>query len=251
MTTTMTEPAAATTQPRSPWRAVLRSSAAATIVLAIAHQWLNRFFGISLVALAVLTTVGLLLEFNRRRAGTLLLAGTSVLFLAVHAFILVLTVRHVELAETFITVSGLVVALALMLIAAIQTLRSSQNTQQRSARTATVVAVGVGTLWAAAGVYSLTVRMHIDDVRPVPGELVVDVSDAPASAPSIEVAAGEAVVFHNLDDSPLLIESARAGLGLAVPAHYSRRVTLDLDPGTYRYTIDGPDKRITGTLTVR
>ena len=248
-TITMTEPAA--TQAQSPWRAVLRTSAAATIVLAIADQWLNRFFGISLVALAILTAVGLLLEFNRRRAGTLLLAGTSVVFLAFHAFILVLTVRYVELAETFITVSGLVVALALTLLAAIQTLRSSQNTPQRSTRTAAVVAVGVGTLWAGAGVCSLTLRMHIDDVRPVPGELVVDVSDAPSIAPSIEATAGEAVVFHNLDDSPLLIQSARAGLGLAVPAHYSRRVRLDLDAGTYSYTIDGPDKRITGALTVR
>ena len=251
MTTTTTEPAPAATQPRPPWRTVLRTSAAATVVLAIAHQWLNRFFGISLVALAVLTAVGLVLELNRRRAGTLLLAGTSVVFLSLHAFILVLTVRYVELAETFITVSGLVVALALTLIAAIQTLRSSPTAQQRPARTATVIAIGLGSLWAAAGVFSLTLRMNIDDISPEPGELVVEVSDAPARAPSIEVAADEAVVFHNLDDSPLIIESAGAELRLAVPAHHSRRVVLDADAGIYRYTIDGPDKRITGRLTVR
>ena len=34
------------------------------------------------------------------------------------------------------------------------------------------------------------------------------------------------------------------------PSPLQPAVDLDLDDGTYRYTIDGPDKRITGTLTV-
>jgi hypothetical protein len=93
--------------------------------------------------------------------------------------------------------------------------------------------------------------MDIENVQPGPGDVVVDVSDGPPTAPNLDLQPGPtSVVFHNLDDSPLLIESTAGHLQIAIPAHYSRRVDLDLDDGTYRYTIDGPDKRITGTLTV-
>lgn len=93
--------------------------------------------------------------------------------------------------------------------------------------------------------------MKIDNVEPFPGDVVIDVSDGPPTAPNVSLQPGRtSVVFHNLDDSPLLIESTERHLRLGIPAHYSRRVNLDLDAGTYPYSIDGPDQQITGTLTV-
>jgi hypothetical protein len=247
-TATSNAPATVTRPALNPWRRVLRLAAAATIVLSVAHQWLNRFFGISLVALAVLLAVGLLLDLSQRRAGPVLLAATSLLFLVLHVAILVLVLRYVDIAETFITVWGLVVGLSLTLAAAIQTLRSHSHSTNRSA---TVVAIVACAAWVAVGAYSLAARMDIENVQPGPGDVVVDVSDGPPTAPNLDLQPGPtSVVFHNLDDSPLLIESTAGHLQIAIPAHYSRRVDLDLDDGTYRYTIDGPDKRITGTLTV-
>lgn len=143
MTAATINPSAHDTVTPTPWRRLLRIAAAATIVLSVAHQLLNRFFGISLVALAVLFGVGLLLDFSRRRAGPVLLAATSLLFLVVHVAVLVMTLHYVDIAETFVTVAGLVVGLSLTLIAAIQTLRSREPVIHRTTRAATVVAFGL------------------------------------------------------------------------------------------------------------
>ena len=183
-TATSNAPATVTGPAFNPWRRVLRVAAAATIVLSVAHQWLNRFFGISLVALAVLLAVGLLLDLSQRRAGPVLLVATSLLFLVLHIAILVLVLRYADIAETFITVWGLVVGLSLTLAAAIQTLRSHGDSTDRSTRTATVVAIVACGAWAAVGVYSLAERMDIENVQPGPGDVVVDVSDRPKRPPT-------------------------------------------------------------------
>ncbi len=251
MTAATINPAAHDTSTPTPWRRLLRIAAAATIMLSVAHQLLNRFFGISLVALAVLLAVGLVLDLSRRRAGPVLLAATSLLFLAVHVAVLVMTLHYVDIAETFVTVSGLVVALSLTLVAAIQTLRSQGPATRRTTRTATVIAIAALAAWAFAGTYSVVQRVQIDNVEPSPGDVVIDISDRQPTGPDVSLQPGRtSVVFHNLDDSPLLIESTEAHLRLGIPAHYNRRVNIDLDAGTYPYSIDGPDQRITGTLTV-
>ena len=137
----------------------------------------------------------------------------------------------------------------------------SPQPSRRSAHTATrrdrstrrsVVAIGLCGVGRRRRRTPSPLRMDIENVQPGPGDVVVDVSDGPPTAPNVDLPAGPNVrrlpqprrqpAAHRVD--------RRTSADRRSQPTTAGASTLDLDDGTYRYTIDGPDKRITGTLTV-
>ncbi len=228
--------------PLDPWHLLLRISAVSTIAFSVAHQVLGRFFGISLAVLGVLLAIGLVLDLLGKGAARWWFLVVGVLFFVLHAFVMTLVAKHPEGAESFITVVGLTVGLAVILVAATMTGR-----QPHLARWVGIAAVAV---WVAATGYSVPARLAIHDDAARAGEAVIELRDGMAALPVIAIPSRGTVVLHNADNSPLFVDAGRVGIHVYLPPHYRRRVRASAAMGSSSYTVDGPDARMKGTIIV-
>jgi plastocyanin len=117
----------------------------------------------------------------------------------------------------------------------------------RAARPTAAVAIGVAVACAAfAGIATVSTT---SDPR-VAGDIVIDVRNM--VYPDVTLTAGANVLFidnHDLVRHTLLIEGT--DIAAEIPGTTSRRITVDLAPGTYRYICDVPGHEgMRGTITV-
>ena len=200
-----------------------------------------------LVVFALLYGVGAWLTRGGGRAGTIMLAVLSLLFLASNAPF-VLPALAVPASTVDFVMSGLLVVLALTnLVAAIAALRSTST----GARAGLVGRASVA-LMLMVIVVAVIGRVTYDSPPAQTGDIEIATQDFEFSTDVIEAEGGEVSVFIDNKDSALhTFTVEELDVDVAVPGGSTARVTFDAAAGSYEFICVPHESEMKGTLEVR
>ncbi len=151
------------------WIWLLRLAAVALALSAVLQQLVGRFFGPSLVVVAVVMTAGVLLAHRSPRAVAATLGAVAVLNLVLHAFMFAILVEGVGMGVVYSLNLLDVLASVLLLAASIPVLRRQAEATATPGR----LAAAAGVVWVLATVLTVSLYLTRDTVEPATGEPVL------------------------------------------------------------------------------
>jgi plastocyanin len=177
----------------------------------------------------------------------ILVAVLVVLDVAGSSRFLVANIQHPESMLSFLVDAFSMIASAAVLAGVAVALRSGDPSGSR--RRIALVAGVLATVAVVASVTAAT-RVSADPVQP--GDVEVTVSRFQFPDTVTVPAAGAVLWIDNRDPVRHTLVVDGTAVHVELPASTSRRVTVDLTPGTHRYFCDVPGhERMEGTLHVR
>ena len=200
-----------------------------------------------LIVIAVLYGVGVWLTRRGGRAGTIMLAVVSILFLGLNAPFIV-PAMSVPASTVDFVMTGLLVVLALSnLVSAIAASRgSSTGARAALAGRATVALMLLVVAVAVIG------RVTYDSPAARSGDIEIAAQDYEFSTNVIEADGGEVSVFIDNKDSALhTFTVGELDVDVAIPGGSTARVTFDATAGSYEFICIPHESDMNGTLEVR
>jgi plastocyanin len=199
-----------------------------------------------LVALPVLMLGALALRRSRRRWGTIAAGVLGLAAVLGNAPFMIDDLSHPADAPLQFAVSLLMLVAVIVIIAgAIGSLRSWAATRVRPVLGAGAAVVVLGAV--AAGVFAA----GADSDAAEDGDVTLQTKDIEFAPETITVASGGGVFVENDDLVRHTFTVEETDVDLSIPAGVSRRVDIDLEPGTYEFVCDVPGHEdMEGTLVV-
>ena len=200
-----------------------------------------------LIVIAVLYGVGVWLTRRGGRAGTIMLAVVSILFLGLNAPFIV-PAMAVPASTVDFVMTGLMVVLALSnLVSAIAASRaSSTGARAGLAGRATVALMLLVVAVAVIG------RVTYDSPAVQSGDIEIAAQDYKFSTNVIEADGGEVSVFIDNKDSALhTFTVEELDVDVAIPGGSTARVTFDATAGSYEFICIPHESDMNGTLEVQ
>lgn len=228
------------------WRILTVWTGMATAVAILVFMALIGAIIPPLIAFALLYGVAVWLTRRGGRAGTIMSAVLSFLFLGSNAPFIVPSLSVPASTIDFV-MSGLVVVLALSnLISAIATLRRSST----GARAGLMGRATVALLLVVAAI-AIVGRVTYDSPPAQAGDIELTAQDFEFSASTIESENGEISVFVDNKDSALhTFTVEELDVDLQVPGGSTARITFDAPAGSYEFICVPHASEMKGTLEI-
>lgn len=249
-TSTKLPPTRSTTTPDWIW--LLRVAALTLAVSAVLQQLAGRFFGPSLVAVAVVMTGGAVLARRSPRAVAGTLGAVAVLNLVLHAFMFAILVEGVGMGVVYSLNLLDVLASVLLVAASVPVLR--RRPTQGSA-TPGRCAAAAGVVWLLATVLTVSLYLTRDTVEPAEGEPVLTTTGLRVETDRLVVEADAAgtgsFVFRNEDPLyPRAFDVDALDLHVVVAPRTSVRIELPEGEHEFHDFVTMTDAT-SGTVVVR
>ena len=200
-----------------------------------------------LIVIALLYGVGVWLTRRRGRAGTIMLAIVSLLFLALNAPFIV-PALSVPASTVDFVMTGLLVVLAL------SNLVSATGASRGTSTGARAGLVGRATLalMLLVVVAAVVGRVTYDSPPAQTGDIEIAAQDFEFSTDVIEADGGEVSVFIDNKDSALhTFTVEELDVDVAIPGGSTARVTFDATAGSYEFICIPHESDMKGTLEVQ
>jgi plastocyanin len=195
---------------------------------------------------AALFVIGGVLARREGRAGPIMLAILSVLFLGLNAPFIVPALSVPASTVDFLMTTISVTLAIVVLVAAVARLRRSPSSElpKRLAVAAVLVIV-------ATAVLSVVARAGYDSAVAQAGDIELVTQDIEFADDSLSADAGTISVFvDNKDSTYHTFTIEELGVDVTIPGGQSARATFDADPGTYTFICVPHEGLMDGKLTV-
>ncbi|MGH2786390.1 MAG: cupredoxin domain-containing protein [Actinomycetota bacterium] len=193
----------------------------------------------------VLALIGITLLRARERAGAIMLAIVSVLFLALNLPFIIPSLSVPESSVDFLTTALTVVGLVAAIASSIALLRHADRGPARR------LAAAVGTLCLLAVAVSIVARLAYEGAEASPGDIRMVLQDIEFKPQRISGGAGEISVFLENKDTVLhTFTIEELDVDVDVPGNGSARVTFEAEAGMFEFICLPHEQDMDGSLRV-
>jgi plastocyanin len=228
------------------WKHVLVLSVAIACIVLIVVMIVQQTFIPPIAIFVVLALIGAFLVRTRERAGAIMLAIVSVLFLVLNLPFILPSLSVHESSVDFLATTLTLLSLIAMIVSSVAILR------RRSGANAMRFSIVITVLGVLAVAGTAVARLAYEEAEAQPGDIEMVLENIEFSPQTITAEEGvEISVFLENKDTVLhTFTIEELDVDVDVPGNGSARVTFDAEPGRYEFICEPHQPDMDGTLRV-
>jgi plastocyanin len=229
------------------WKHVLLLSVGIASIVLIVFMIVQQAFIPPIAIFVVLALIGAFLLRVRARAGAIMLAIVSVLFLVLNLPFILPALAVPESSVDFLTTTLTLLSLIAMVVSSVALIR-----RRRGGRNAMRFSIVITVLGALAVAGTAVARLAYEGAEAQPGDIEMVLENIEFSPQTITAEGGEeiSVFVENRDTVLHTFTIEELDVDIDVPGNGSARVTFDAAPGRYEFICEPHQPDMDGALRV-